>query len=107
MALRIRLRQQGRHNRPFYRLVVTEARAPRDGKYIEMLGWYDPRGTTEETLVQLDSERVQHWINHGAEVSECALALVRRRAPEIVQALQEKAVAKRAKARAKRKARSA
>lgn len=107
MALRIRLRQQGRHNRPFYRLVVTDARAPRDGKYIEMLGWYDPRGTTEETLVHLDGERVQHWINLGAEISDCALSLVRRKAPAVVEAMQQRIIAKRAKARVKRKARSA
>ena len=42
MALKIRLRQQGRNNRPFYRLVVTDARSPRDGKYVEALGWYNP-----------------------------------------------------------------
>ncbi len=42
MALKIRLRQQGRNNRPFYRLVVTDVRSPRDGKYVEMLGWYNP-----------------------------------------------------------------
>ena len=107
MALRIRLRQQGRHNRPFYRLVVTDARAPRDGKYIEMLGWYDPRGTTEETLAHLDGERVQHWVNLGAEISDCAKSLVRRKAPAIAQAMVQKEVARREKARAKRRAKKA
>ena len=42
MALKIRLRQQGRKNRPFYRLVLTDSRTPRDGKYVEALGWYNP-----------------------------------------------------------------
>ena len=50
MALKIRLRQQGRKNRPFYRMVVTDVRAPRDGKYCEALGWYNPFETELDKL---------------------------------------------------------
>jgi small subunit ribosomal protein S16 len=72
-----------------------------------MLGWYDPRGTTEETLAKVDGERVQHWINLGAEISDCAKSLVRRKAPAVVEALVQREVAKRVKTREKRKARQA
>lgn len=104
MALKIRLRQQGRHNQPFYRIVVMDSRSPRDGSYVEMLGWYNPRATKDEELVQMNSDRVQHWISKGAQLTEPAVHLVRRVAPQVVQSMTQRSVAKRAKARAKRRA---
>ena len=70
MALKIRLRQQGRTNRPFYRIVVADARTRRDGKYVESLGWYNPFEADESKNFALDADRVQYWLNTGAELSE-------------------------------------
>ena len=83
MALVIRLRQQGKTNRRSFRLVVTETTAPRDGKYLEMLGWYDPHAAEDKSL-HLETERIKHWLEQGALISDKAKALVKRKAPEIV-----------------------
>ncbi len=58
--LKIRLRQQGRKNRQTYRLVVTDIRNPRDGKYLEMIGWYNPFSNTNDS--QLNIERINYWV---------------------------------------------
>ncbi len=107
MALKIRLRQQGRTNRLFYRLVVTDSRSPRDGKYVETLGWYNPLSKEEHNDVALKNDRVQHWIDQGAEISEKAEKLVLRAAPTIIKGLYQKQIEKRAKLLAKKKARKA
>jgi small subunit ribosomal protein S16 len=57
MALKIRLRQQGRNNRPFYRLVVADVRSPRDGKYLEALGWYNPFEAEADRSFSANAER--------------------------------------------------
>lgn len=105
MALKIRLRQQGRTNRPFYRLVLTDVRAPRDGKYLEVLGWYNPFEAETDKCLSIDAARIQHWLGLGAEISDNAEALVAKVAPSIIRVQTEKAQARRAKATAKRKAR--
>ena len=105
MALKIRLRQQGRNNRPFYRLVVTDVRSPRDGKYVEMLGWYNPFEEELDKSISVKADRVQHWLNMGAELSERAHALVAKVAPSILRVHQEKILTNRAKAATKRKQR--
>ncbi|MFQ5588066.1 MAG: 30S ribosomal protein S16 [Nitrospiria bacterium] len=64
MAVRIRLARMGRHKRPFYRLVVADSESPRDGKFIEILGTYDPLG--DEAAVKIHEERAVHWLNKGA-----------------------------------------
>jgi len=107
MALKIRLRQQGRTNRAFYRLVVADARSPRDGKYIEALGWYNPIETEAEKRLNLKEERIQHWLDHGAQLSENAVSLIKGTAPEIVRQLTAREVERRAKAAAKRKEKKA
>ena len=101
MALMIRLRQQGANSRQSFRLVVTDKRNPRDGKYVEMLGWYNPFGETAKNL-QIDIPRLQFWLDAGAVISDRAKALVKRIAPEVVQQMTAKQVAKRTKARVKR-----
>lgn len=103
MALKIRLRQQGRTNRTMYRLVVTDVRAPRDGKYIEQLGWYNPveAELSKKALVQTD--RVLHWLDQGAQLSDNARAFLHHVSPEVVRAETEKRVTRLAKAAAKRK----
>lgn len=105
MALKIRLRKQGRTNRPFYRLVVTDSRSPRDGKYIENLGWYNPQAHNDDSVVLVKGDRVMHWVEQGAQMTEKAEALVRREAPAVLKAQTERLVARRKKAGAKRKKR--
>lgn len=107
MALIIRLRQQGRNNRPFYRVVVADKRSPRDGKYVEELGWYNPFEKEQERLLNLHPDRIQYWLDNGAEMSDKVGSLVRKASPAITKKQTEKSVAKRAKALQKRKARRA
>ena len=104
MALKIRLRQQGRTNRAFYRLVVTDARSPRDGKYVEALGWYNPIEEADDKKLAIKTDRIQHWLNVGAQLTENVENLIRKSAPEIIQGQVEKERAHRAKIAAKRKA---
>ncbi|MEH6546275.1 MAG: 30S ribosomal protein S16 [Sneathiella sp.] len=71
MALKIRLTRQGAKKRPFYRVVVAEASSPRDGRYIEILGTYNPMLPKEDgNRVNLNVERIQHWVGHGAQPSD-------------------------------------
>ncbi len=105
MALAIRLRQQGRKNRETYRLVVTDSRSPRDGKYVEMLGWYNPSEKKEELTLSIKVDRVQHWIEQGAQLTDRARALVAQQDPMLILQQTQKRVAQRAKALGKRKAR--
>jgi len=72
----IRLRRAGSKNRQFYRVVVTEGRSARDGRFVEVLGHYNPR-TKPETLV-LDQERVAHWVKAGATPSDTVRTLIDR-----------------------------
>ena len=103
MALKIRLRKQGRTNRPFYRLVVAEATAPRDGKYLEALGWYNPIEAADDKKFAMQEERIQHWLNVGAQLTDNVENLIRKSAPHIVRAQVEKELAHRAKVADKRK----
>jgi len=99
--LKIRLRQQGRKNRQTYRLVVTDIRNPRDGKYLEMLGWYNPFNTTQDCMV--DAERINYWMGLGAELSESAETLIARIAPDIFKHIRAKSLAKQLKKVQKRR----
>lgn len=104
MALKIRLRRQGRTNRPFFRFVVAEVTARRDGKYLEAVGWYDPLVKEAQQGIHLDEQRIQHWLERGAQFAEGAGAIVARCSPEFVQAYRQKRLAHRARLCAKRKA---
>ena len=71
MAMKIRLARGGSKKRPFYRIVAADSRAPRDGRYIERLGTYDPLLPRDnENRVKMDAERVQHWLERGAEPTD-------------------------------------
>lgn len=74
--LSIRMRRTGSKKRPFYRVVVTEAREPREGSFIEILGVYNPR--TKPAMVEIDRERVNHWIKQGARPSDSVRTLMSR-----------------------------
>ncbi|MBS3904450.1 MAG: 30S ribosomal protein S16 [Simkania sp.] len=102
MALIIRLRQQGRTNRQTYRVVVADERSPRDGKYIEMLGWYNPNQT--ENNVQIDSDRLNYWLGQGAQISEKVEQLATKAAPKVVTDLRARRQVKQVKMAAKRRA---
>ena len=68
MAVRIRLRRMGKKKQPTYRVVVADSRSPRDGRFIESIGRYDPRPSP--SVVEIDNERAQYWLGNGAQPSE-------------------------------------
>jgi small subunit ribosomal protein S16 len=71
MALKIRLTRQGAKKRPFYRIVVADARSPRDGRYIEIVGTYNPMLAKDSgERVKLDEERIKHWVGNGAQPTD-------------------------------------
>ncbi|MGB2187919.1 MAG: 30S ribosomal protein S16 [Candidatus Puniceispirillaceae bacterium] len=71
MALKIRLARGGAKRRPFYRIVVAEASAPRDGRYVERVGTYNPMVPKEhEQRMTLNAERITHWLGQGAQPTE-------------------------------------
>ena len=76
MAVRIRLARYGRKKRPFYRIVAADQRAPRDGRYIERLGHFDPM--TDENNLELDLERVDYWLGVGAAPSDTVAGLINK-----------------------------
>ena len=78
----IRLSRAGAKKRPFYHLVVTDSRKPRDSGYIERLGFFNPTATENEEGLRINQERVQHWVKHGAKLSERAAHLVREHAKQ-------------------------
>lgn len=102
MALKIRLRQQGRTNRQTYRVVVADERSPRDGKYIEMIGWYNPYA--QENNFSLDAERMSYWLNQGAQITAQVVAIAKKGAPEVIKQYRAKIEAKKIKMREKRRA---
>ncbi len=76
MAVRIRLKRMGAKKKPFYRIVVADSRFPRDGRFIEELGYYNP--TTKPTTFEVDAEKVQQWVSKGAKPSDTVKALLER-----------------------------
>lgn len=76
MAVRIRLKRIGVKKRPFYRIVVTDSRAPRDGKFIEEIGYYNP--ISEPVEIKIDGEKALQWINKGAQPSDTVRFLLKK-----------------------------
>ena len=76
MAVTIRLRREGAKNRPYYKVVVTDKRNPRDGKFIEMIGTYDPKKTGHNSTLKLD--RIEYWIARGAQPSDTVRSLIKK-----------------------------
>ena len=74
--LKIRLRRMGAKKAPFYRIVVADSRAPRDGAFVEELGYYNPR--TDPVEVKVDNERAQEWIKKGAQPTDTVRALLKK-----------------------------
>src|SRR2546421_11646778 len=76
MAVAIRLRREGALNRPYFKVVVTDSRSPRDGKFIEIVGTYDPKKAGQNSTLKLD--RIEHWISKGAQPSDTVRSLIKK-----------------------------
>ena len=76
MAVKIRLKRMGMKKMPFYRVVVADERAPRDGRFIEEIGYYNPM--TEPATIKIDTEKAQQWIKNGAQPTETARTLLKK-----------------------------
>lgn len=76
MAVKIRLRRMGAKKSPFYRIVVADSRYPRDGRFIEELGYYDP--TKEPSVLKVDDEKAKSWIANGAQPTDTVKALLKK-----------------------------
>jgi small subunit ribosomal protein S16 len=77
MAVKIRLRREGRKKTPMYRIVVADSQSPRDGRFIEIIGQYQPR-FAGENAINLQVDRVNHWLNVGAQPTDTVRSLLRR-----------------------------
>jgi len=76
MAVKIRLRRMGAKKAPFYRVVVADSRFPRDGRFIEEIGYYDP--TKEPAVVSIDNEKAKKWIANGAQPTDTVKAILKK-----------------------------
>ena len=76
MAVKIRLRRMGAKKAPFYRIVVADSRYPRDGRFIEEIGYYDP--TKEPNVVKVDAEKAQKWIKNGAQPTDTGKVILKK-----------------------------
>lgn len=76
MAVKIRLRRMGAKKAPFYRVVVADSRFPRDGRFIEEIGFYDP--TKEPSIVKIDAEKAKKWIANGAQPTDTVRTLLKK-----------------------------
>ena len=76
MAVKIRLKRMGANKKPFYRIVVADVRAPRDGKFIEELGYYDPMKEPKE--IKIDEELAKKWLANGAQPTDTVKSLFKK-----------------------------
>jgi small subunit ribosomal protein S16 len=76
MSVSIRLRREGTTNRPYYKVVVADSRAPRDGKFIEIIGTYDPKKPDHNSTLKLD--RIDYWVSKGAQPSDTVRSLIKK-----------------------------
>jgi small subunit ribosomal protein S16 len=76
MAVSIRLRREGNLNRPYYKVVVADQRSPRDGKFIELVGNYDPKKPGDNA--NIDLSRIDYWIKNGAQPSDTVRSIIKK-----------------------------
>ena len=76
MSVSIRLRREGTTNRPYYKVVVADSRSPRDGKFIEIIGTYDPKKPDHNSTLKLD--RIDYWVSKGAQPSDTVRSLIKK-----------------------------
>ena len=75
MAVKIRLQRKGKKHKPFYHIVIADARSPRDGRFIEKIGTYNP--LTQPATIELDGDRAYHWLSVGAQPTDTVRAMLR------------------------------
>ncbi len=80
MPVRIRLKRMGGKKKPFYRIVVADSRFPRDGRFIEEIGYYNP--TTQPTTIKVDTEKADEWISKGALPTDTVKAILAKAGSE-------------------------
>ncbi|MBS6176649.1 MAG: 30S ribosomal protein S16 [Emergencia timonensis] len=76
MMVKIRLKRMGAHKKPFYRVVVADSRTPRDGKFIEEIGYYNP--LVEPPTIKIDDEKAKKWLENGAQPTETVKSLFKK-----------------------------
>ena len=76
MAVKMRLRRLGAKKAPFYRVIVADSRSPRDGRFIEEIGYYNP--LTEPAEIKIDAEKAKKWISNGAQPTDTVKALLKK-----------------------------
>ncbi len=76
MAVKMRLRRIGAKKAPFYRVIVADSRSPRDGRFIEELGYYNP--LTEPAEIKIDAEKAKKWLDNGAQPTETVKSLLKK-----------------------------
>lgn len=76
MAVKIRLTRLGKKKSPFYRVVVADSRSPRDGRFIDEIGYYDP--TTDPATIKIDTEKAATWVKNGAQPTDTVRALLKK-----------------------------
>ena len=91
MSVSIRLRREGAKNSPYYKVVVADKRSPRDGKFIEILGTYDPKKPDHNSALKLD--RIEHWISRGAQPSDTVRSLIKKNKKQLARTGPERAAA--------------
>lgn len=104
MAVTIRLTRTGRKNWPSYRIIAAEKSRPRDGKFLEVLGVYNPR--MEPAFVEMKTDRVKHWISQGAQTTEVVRGLIRKQIPGFIEEIEQRRAERAKMLRRKRKERA-
>lgn len=99
MAVKIRLSRAGAKKKPFFRVVVADSKSPRDGRFIETVGRYDPR--MEPSLVELDVEKIHDWVGKGAQPTEAVSKLIAIAEGKARPPKEEKKTSKKAQAKAR------
>ena len=90
MAVIIRLRRDGTKNSPYYRVVVADKHSPRDGKFLELIGTYDPKKKGDNATIKID--RVDHWVKLGAVPSDTVRSIIKKAKAKSAKAEKEEAV---------------
>ena len=85
MAVSIRLRREGAKNRPYYKVVVADSRSPREGRFIEIIGTYDPKKPGHNSTLKVD--RAEYWIGRGAQPSDTVRSLIKKNKKQAAPAL--------------------
>jgi small subunit ribosomal protein S16 len=88
-VIKLRLRRMGAKKRPSYRIVAADSRSPRDGRFIEIVGTYDP--ITDPATITLKADRIQHWLSVGAQPSDTVRDIIKRAGVQVQAATEESA----------------